>query len=257
MNASRVPGQRTVRVSIFRFHPDTDSTARHDAFRLAAQPEMTVLDALFHVLRETDPTLAFRCSCRLGMCGSCAMIINGRERLACRTRLETLGSRITLKPLRNLPIIKDLVVDMAPFFEAWRRIQPAFRPAEPAEDAGAQSPGPDFARIPPDAKSRGIIEQGMDCITCGACYSACTMVTANPDFLGPAALNRAYVLIQDERDGDGLARLDTVSRETGALRCHTLFDCAAVCPKGIIPTWSIQKLKQQAVAGLAGRESQG
>ena len=143
-------------------------------------------------------------------------------------------------------MVKDLVTDMAPFFKQWKRVRPAFRPVNDAAD---------FARIPPDSPRRDFIDQSMDCITCGACYSACTLVAINDGFIGPAALNKAYTLIQDERDADRVERLHVVAGECGALRCHTLFNCAEVCPKGIVPTRAIQRLKQYAVRDALKPES--
>jgi succinate dehydrogenase / fumarate reductase iron-sulfur subunit/fumarate reductase iron-sulfur subunit len=203
---------------------------------------MTVLDALFIILNEQDPTLSFRCSCRLGMCGSCGMVVNGKSRLACRTKLDGLGSEITVQPMRNFPIIKDLAVDMEPFFKQWQKIKPYFVP----KDAEAK----EFAIIPPGSGRREIIDKNKstDCITCGLCFSGCSLVALNDGYVGPAALNRAYSLIADERDAAAGERLKIVSGEQGAPRCHSLYECSEACPKGISPTWSIQKLKAKAVA---------
>jgi succinate dehydrogenase/fumarate reductase iron-sulfur protein len=229
-----------VNLKVLRYIPDVDSEARYDSFTIDAKENMTVLDALFIILSEQDSSLSFRCSCRLGMCGSCGMIMNNKEGLACRTKLAKLGSEITVRPLRNLPIIKDLAVNMAPFFKQWKRIKPYFIPNEAA--------GNDFAVIPPESGSRGIIDRSIDCITCGACYSACTMVSLDDSYIGPAALNRAYTLVADERDQGTNQRMEIAAGEDGVLRCHTLFNCMEVCPKNIVPTWSIQKLKSKAVA---------
>jgi succinate dehydrogenase/fumarate reductase iron-sulfur protein len=234
-----------VKIKVLRYHPDVDTEARYDSYTVDARENMTVLDALFIVLTEQDQTISFRCSCRLGMCGSCGMIMNNKEGLACRTKIAKLGSEITVRPLRNLPIIKDLAVNMDPFFKQWQRIKPYFVPTKEAET--------DFAVIPPDSGSREIIDQNIDCITCGACYSACTLVSLDDSYIGPAALNRAYTLVADERDQGTGQRMEVAASEDGVLRCHTLFNCMEVCPKKLAPTWSIQKLKSRAVtAALKG-----
>jgi succinate dehydrogenase / fumarate reductase iron-sulfur subunit/fumarate reductase iron-sulfur subunit len=230
-------------VRLFRYEPDRDEKPRYDRFVIDAKKNMTVLDALFIIVEEHDPTVSFRCSCRLGMCGSCGMIINQKGRLACRTKLEDLGTDVTVQPMRNFPIIKDLTVDMDPFFKQWKKIKPYFVPKDKDSE--------DFALIPPDSGRRDIIDKNKstECITCGLCYSGCSLVSLDDRYIGPAALNRAYSLIADERDGATKERLEIVADEDGALRCHTLYECSEVCPKGISPTWSIQKLKARGLAG--------
>jgi succinate dehydrogenase / fumarate reductase iron-sulfur subunit len=214
-----------------------------DAFELDAYPNMSVLDALFEIVAGPDPTLSFRCSCRLGMCGSCAMVINGRERLACRTKVAALGRRVRLEPLRNLPVVKDLVVDMAPFFDRYQRVRPYF-----VGDANRREP----AVVPPDRGDRPLVSRALDCIGCGACYSACGMVAAYPGYLGPAALVRAFALERDQRDRDP-DRIASVDGEDGVWRCHVHGDCMQVCPKGVPVTDLIQRLKRSAArAALAG-----
>jgi succinate dehydrogenase/fumarate reductase iron-sulfur protein len=231
-----------VTVKVMRYHPEKDSRARYDNYIVEAKKNMTVLDALFIILDNEDPTISFRCSCRLGMCGSCGMTINQKGRLACRTKIEDLGSEITIQPMRNYPIIKDLAVSMEPFLKQWEKIKPYFVPKN--EDAD------DFAVIPPDSGRREIIDENKttECITCGLCYSGCSLVSLEDSYIGPAALNRAYSLIADERDKATKERLEIISQENGALRCHSLYECTEVCPKGISPTWSIQKLKSRAVS---------
>ncbi|RXT07206.1 succinate dehydrogenase/fumarate reductase iron-sulfur subunit [Ammoniphilus sp. CFH 90114] len=230
-----------VKLHVLRYEPENDEKARYDTFVVDAKDNMTVLDALFIILSEQDPTVSFRCSCRVGMCGSCGMVMNDKEGLACRTKIEKLGREITVRPLRNLPIVKDLAVNMDPFFKQWEKIKPYFVPNAEASK--------DFAQIPQDPSRRGIIDQSLDCITCGCCYSACTLVSLDDNYIGPAALNRAYTLVADERDAATESRMEVAAGEDGALRCHTLFNCMEVCPKNLVPTWSIQKIKTKAVAG--------
>jgi len=206
---------------------------------------MTVLDALAWIQTHEDPTLSFRYACRVGMCGSCAMVVNGRERWACRTLIGHLGTRtIILEPLHHFPLIKDLVVDMDPFFQKYRRAMPYFIPKEETFHS---------ASISPYSRERQLIDPQVECITCGACYSACTMVRWDRDYLGPSALNRAFCLITDTRDGVGGGRLELVSTEHGIWRCHTQFNCTEVCPRHISPTLAIQRLKRRAVFGGLSR----
>ncbi|SFH27412.1 succinate dehydrogenase / fumarate reductase iron-sulfur subunit [Desulfotomaculum arcticum] len=228
-----------INVKIFRYDPEADAEPRFDEYKVPLIKNMAVLDVVMHVQNYIDKTLAFRCSCRIGMCGSCAMYINGKPRLACRTQVTSLGTdNITIMPLPNLPIIRDLATDMAPFFEKWKKIKPYFV---------AKSELTEPAVIRPDSGEREFIDQMLDCITCGCCYSACSMVATNKDSIGPAALNRAYTLIADKRDAVRIERLKIVGRSYGVWRCHDQFNCAEVCPKKLIPTKSIQQLKKRSV----------
>jgi succinate dehydrogenase/fumarate reductase iron-sulfur protein len=200
---------------------------------------MTVLDALVEIQRSKDPTLAFRYSCRVGMCGSCAMVINGRERWACRTLLASLKSQmITLRPLYHFPLIRDLVVDMAPFVEKMRAVQAAFAPRGEARA---------FAAIGRDTRERRQIDGAVECIGCGACLSACTMVAWNEGFAGPAALNRAFTLMADSRDGAGAKRWPLLLSEDALFRCHGQANCTEVCPMELSPTDSILKLRRKSI----------
>jgi len=215
---------------------------RWDSFSIPLEGRTTVLDALFYVLREQDRSIAFRCACRAAMCGSCAMMINGHERLACKTGLASLKAPIRVEPLRNLPVIKDLVVDMTDFFEKYEAIDPrpmldARRLAEPAI-----IPATDVRRLE--------IGEGLDCITCGACYSACPMVAADPDYLGPAQLLRAFNVLSDEREAVGGDALhDQAFGRHGVWRCHGIGECTRVCPKGLDPSLAIRRLKRRALLG--------
>jgi len=201
-------------------------------YTLTVKPRMTVLDALFRIQAEQDSSLAFRCACRVGMCGTCAMSINRVPRLACKTRISTLDSpAVTIAPLPHLPVIQDLVVSLEPFFEQWKRIKPALRGRESSEPA----------TIPPDP----ITSRKRDCITCGICYAACGVKASQADYLGPAAINRAFLRIRDPRDGAAAERLAILNDEwSGVWRCHTQFNCTSVCPKKIDLTDTIGRLKR-------------
>jgi succinate dehydrogenase/fumarate reductase iron-sulfur protein len=202
---------------------------------------MTILDALDWVQSHEAYDLAFRYSCRVGMCGTCAVVMNGHEGWACRTLIEDLKSNvITVEPLRHLPIVKDLVVDMGPFFEKFESVMEYFVPAE-------NNGGGDFARISPQSRERLMIDPHIECISCGGCYSSCTMVYWDRDYLGPAALNRAATLVMDSRDGAGEKRLDLIDSEHGCWRCHSQFNCTEVCPMELRPTEAIGYLKRRLV----------
>ncbi len=219
------------------------ASGMHD-YSLDTKTQQTVLDALFFIQNELDETLAFRCSCRVGMCGSCGMVINGREGLACRTNLDRLGRDIYLRPLRHMRRIKDLVVDMDEFFTKYRAVDPYLK-------ARPEVHSPIVA--PPISRMREDIDVGLECISCGLCLSACDVVGVVSEFLGPAALNRAYNLIADVRDEDLDTRLGLVGQErSGVWQCHTHMSCVEVCPKNIAPTRAIAHLKRKLIARRFG-----
>lgn len=203
-----------------------------------------MLDALVEIQRQQDPTLAFRYACRVGMCGSCAMVVNGRERWACRTRLAALGDgAITVRPLYHFPLLRDLVVDMATLDRGMRAVGAVFRPAPDASD---------YALIPHDAPDRRDIDPAIECIGCGMCVSACTMAAHNPRFPGPAALNRAFTLQRDRRDVGDESRWEVLLGDDALARCHGQGNCTEVCPQGLAPTTSIIRLRQMATRRLLG-----
>lgn len=195
-----------------------------------------VLDALLYVRHNLDPTLGFRYACRASMCGSCAVVINGNEGLACQTTVASLGTRtVSVGPLRSFPVQKDLMVDMKPFFDSFKTADAAFRPTEPARRS--------IRTLPPGDPDRMLIERQNGCITCGACHSACEWSASRPDYLGPAALNRLLMLSLDERDAKGVRRLAVAATDAGALRCHALGSCTQVCPVEVPVREGMQKLK--------------
>ena len=229
----------TATLRVRRFEPGVYGQ-RWDSFAVPLADRTTVLDALFYVLRYHDRSLAFRCACRAAMCGSCAMVVNGSECLACRTPLaEVAGSGVVrVEPLRNLPVLKDLVVDTTQFFDKYEAIQP-FVMLNP----GLLAP----AKIRADDRIRQEIGQGLDCITCGACYSACPMVAIDPDYLGPAQLLRAFNVLEDVREiGDAWRLRADVFGRHGIWRCHSISECTRVCPKGLDPSLAIRRLKRRA-----------
>ncbi len=229
-------------LSVFRWSPG--ARERWQAFEVEAGPDTTVLDALVAAQRGQDPTLAFRYACRVGMCGSCAMVVNGRERWACRTRLATLAAGpVTVRPLYHFPLLRDLVVDMAPFTDKLRAVGGALVPA-----AGAEP----YALIPAGSAERRDIDPAIECIGCGMCVSACSMVAHNARFPGPAALNRAFTLARDSRDAAGDARWAVLLSDDALARCHGQGECTEVCPMGLAPTTSIIRLRGLATRRLLG-----
>jgi succinate dehydrogenase / fumarate reductase iron-sulfur subunit/fumarate reductase iron-sulfur subunit len=229
-----------VSVTVQRSGNSPGEKPRFEAHQVELAEKASVLDALFAIQRNATPDLAFRFSCRVGMCGSCAMVVNGRERLACSTLVNDIGTELRIEPLRNLPVVRDLAVSLKPFFDAYRRSMPQF---VPRVDLDAN----DFYPIPHESAEWREMDHQPQCIDCGSCYSSCSLVTINPKYLGPMALHRALNLVCDPRDAARTERLRLVAGEEGAFRCHTLGNCRDVCPRGISPTHSIERLKRLSV----------
>jgi len=221
----------TLLVSVNRTDPDAPSE-----FRIRTFHPMTVLDALLAVQREHAPSLGFRFSCRVAMCGTCTLRVNGRSALACQTVIPEGTEKIRLDPAAGFPVVRDLIVDTAPFWEQWRRITPY---VVPSREAAAEP-----ARIAPDSPEREAIDPALDCIQCGACFSSCGIAGGARSFLGPAALNRALVLIHDSRDTATEERLSLVTGADGVDRCHYIYGCTGSCPKGLDPARSIRRLRR-------------
>jgi fumarate reductase iron-sulfur subunit len=216
-------------------------------FEVPRHPSQTVLDVVTYIQRALDPSLAYRFACRVGMCGSCSMMVNGVPRWTCRTHVDRVasGDKLEIAPLRNLPVIRDLVTDMREFFDKWARAKGEFRASRTKHE--------DFARVPPASPSRKAIDATIECIGCGVCYAACDVVKWNPHYLGPAALNRAWTLVKDERDSHALERLRAVSGDAGCHACHSHVSCTERCPKHLSPTAAIAGLKREvAKAALRG-----
>lgn len=229
----------TFTLRVFRFVPESEKGPGYQDFQVpqgGASGGLTVLEALFYVLEHQDPGLAFRYSCREAICGSCAMYISGEWKLACQTQVKRAleGNVVTVSPLPHLPVIKDLVVDMEPFWRNYEKVKPYLIDEEPPpEKERLQSP-----------EDRKRIQEMADCILCAACHSSCPSGIANEGYLGPAALTKAYRFIADSRDTATEERLRLVGNEQGIFRCHTIFNCVSSCPKGINQTYSIQQMKR-------------
>ena len=213
-------------------------------FDVPRRESQTVLDVVTWIQRHADATLAYRFACRVGMCGSCAMRVNGRARWTCRTHVSKVAEdgALELRPLANLPVVKDLVSDMAPFFDKWARAKGQFKGAATRKD--------EFAQVSPLSPERRLADAAIECIGCGVCYSACDVVSWRPDYLGPAALNRAWTLVNDARDIDNSERLAAVSGDAGCHSCHTHMSCTERCPKQLSPTASIAGLKRTVATAL-------
>lgn len=233
------PGEGELTVRVTR----TDPGARGE-FRVRRIRPMMVLDALLAIQRQHDPSLGFRFSCRVGMCGTCTVRVDGRSVLACQTEVPDGVRRIRIDPLAGLPVLRDLVVDTAPFWEAWRAVTPYLVPADSGQVGMDAAP----AVIPPGSDERAEIDPALDCIGCAACFSSCGIASAHRDFLGPAALNRAMVLIADSRDAAAGQRLEIVGAEAGVDRCHYIYGCTAACPKGLDPARAIRGLRRRRLS---------
>jgi fumarate reductase iron-sulfur subunit len=226
----------SLKVNVWRGTDNGKFTA-YDVPRSASQ---TVLDVVTHIQRQIDPTLSYRFACRVGMCGSCAMSVNGVARWTCRTHVSRVAKdgALEIAPLANLPVIKDLVTDMSEFFDKWARAKGQFK--------GTRTRHDDFARIAPQTPERVAADAGIECIGCGVCYASCDVVAWRPAFLGPAALNRAWTLVNDTRDTQQRERMRAVAGDAGCHACHTQGSCSERCPKRIEPTAGIAGLKRLA-----------
>jgi fumarate reductase iron-sulfur subunit len=228
---------KTLQVRIWR--GSADDGGRFVDYTVPRRDSQTVLDVVTHVQRVLDATLSYRFACRVGMCGSCAMTVNGQARWSCRTHVAKVvgaGGVLEIAPLANLPVVKDLVTDMSAFFDKWARARGSFK--------GARTRHDDFARVSPGTPERKVADAGIECIGCAVCYGSCDVVQWRPDFLGPAALNRAWTLVNDVRDTERTERLRAVAGDAGCHSCHTQGSCTERCPKGIAPTLAIAGLKR-------------
>jgi succinate dehydrogenase / fumarate reductase iron-sulfur subunit len=233
-----------IQVKILRYNPERDERPHYEIFTLEdVHPTDRVLDILHRIKEEQDGSLTFRRSCAHGMCGSDAMKINGRNALACTVLLRDLDLRkpIVIEPLPFFPIIKDLVVDLEPFFQKYEAVKPYLLPREaPPED------GREYCVLPEQMER---IMESTKCILCACCSASCPSLWSHPDYLAPAALLKAYRFIFDPRDGATQERLAIVGTENGVWRCHTVYNCVEACPKEIDVTWHISQLKKALVNG--------
>lgn len=226
-----------MKFKIYRYNPEVDQKPRMQEYELDIKPgeDMMVLTAL-EMLKEQDPTLVLRRSCREGVCGSDGMNINGKNRLACITHLSDLKPPIVIRPLPGLPVVRDLIVDMTQFYKNYERVKPFLQGEEPA-------PAKEYLQSPEDrAKLDGLYE----CILCACCTTSCPSFWWNPDkFVGPAGLLQAYRFVVDSRDVATDERLKDLEDPFSVFRCRGIMNCVSVCPKGLNPTKAIGKLRSE------------
>lgn len=220
----------------------------YSSYSIDTADNVTLLDALIQVREYEDGTLALRCSCRSAICGSCSMRVNGQARLACRAKVRDLtrgneSSEITVEPMGNMPVIKDLVVDMESFWAKVRQVDPYLQPEGP-------KPEREY-RVPNEAMLD--LTHTMNCIMCGACVSDCTVLEVDKNFIAPAALAKAYRFVGDPRDGKEHERLEELSEYGGIWDCTRCNMCVEVCPKGVAPMNRILQLREMAIeSGIKG-----
>jgi succinate dehydrogenase / fumarate reductase iron-sulfur subunit len=223
---------------ILRYDPDKGGEPYFQSFQIPAEKGWTVLDGLFYILENLDPSLAFRSSCRAAACGSCTMHIHNEYNLACRTQIDKYGvDSLTIRPLSHMSILKDLVTDLKPFFDNYEAIKPYLLPKK-------ASPQKEYLQSPEQRKK---LDPAIDCILCAACYGSCPVAATDPKYLGPHAFLKALRFVEDSRDGETKQRLAFVGTDFGVFRCHTIFNCQKVCPKTLDPTLAIAKLKWKAI----------
>ena len=223
------------------------AVASYQTFEVPAHDNMTVLDAVSWIQQYADPTLSYRFACRVGMCGSCAMMVNGEPRWTCRTHVRKVAQtrRMTIEPLRNLPVIKDLAVDMDPFFDKWVAADAVHHPSTTRHDP--------IEPVNPASAARQTASAGIECINCAVCYAACDTVNANQDYLGPAALQRVWTLYNDEKDARREDLLDAASGKGGCHNCHSMGSCTHYCPNELDPMKAIAGLKRATTRSFLRR----
>ncbi|WP_435363572.1 succinate dehydrogenase/fumarate reductase iron-sulfur subunit [Haloarchaeobius sp. DYHT-AS-18] len=231
-----------VHLKVFRYDPEVEDKQepRFDDFYVPYKKGMTVLDALMYARDHYDSSLTFRHSCRQAVCGSDAMFVNGRQRLCCKTQLSEMAEPVRIEPLPHQEVVKDLVVDMEHFYDQMHAVEPYFQ----SEDV------PSGEEQHQTRENREKVKMSTRCIWCGACMSSCNIAAGDNEYLGPAAINKAYRFYMDERENEEELkehRLRILEQEHGVWRCQTQFSCTEVCPKDIPLTEHIQELKREAV----------
>ncbi len=232
-----------VRLRVYRYDPDVEAKQdpRYDDFHVPFDESTSVLDALIYARDHYDSSLTFRHSCRQAVCGSDALLINGQQRLGCKTRVSDLSHPIRIEPLPHQDVVKDLVVDMEHFYEQMESVDPYFDPVD-------DSPG-ELEEYRQSRENREKIKLSTRCIWCAACMSSCSIAATDNEYLGPAAINKSYRFLMDEREGEERKqeRLEMLEADHAVWRCQTQFSCTQVCPKDIPLTEHIQEVKREAV----------
>jgi succinate dehydrogenase / fumarate reductase iron-sulfur subunit len=231
----------TVTFIVRRFNPETDQEAYWENFEVDLYSTDRVLDGLHKIKWEQDGSLSFRRSCAHGICGSDAMRINGRNRLACKTLIKDLdiSKPVYVEAIKGLPLEKDLIVDMEPFFAAYREVQPFLQSTSKPEKENLQTP-----------EQRERFDDTTKCILCAACTTSCPVFWTDGQYFGPAAIVAAHRFIFDSRDEAAQVRLDILNSKEGVWRCRTTFNCSEACPRGIEVTRAISEVKQATITGL-------
>jgi succinate dehydrogenase / fumarate reductase iron-sulfur subunit len=228
-----------VTIKILRYNPEVSEESRWESYQVSAEPTDRVLDALHKVKWDLDGSLTFRRSCAHGVCGSDAMRINGKNRLACKTLIKDVNpsKEITVEPIKGLPVLKDLVVDMEPFFDAYRSVMPFLVTTgnEPTRER-LQS-----------QKDRDRFDDTTKCILCAACTTSCPVYWTDGQYFGPQAIVGAHRFIFDSRDEGTDQRLEILNDKEGVWRCRTTFNCTEACPRGIEVTKAIQEVKRALI----------
>jgi succinate dehydrogenase / fumarate reductase iron-sulfur subunit len=231
-----------IQLKIFRYNPETDKKPHYDQYTLDVHPTDRVLDILEEIKGFEDGTLTFRRSCAHGVCGSDAMRINGRNYLACKVLVQDLNSnKLTIEPILGLPVVKDLIVDMEPFFASYRKVLPYLINDDPLPADGKerlQSP-----------EERERFDDTTKCILCAACTTACPPYWSNRQYVGPAAIVNAHRFIYDSRDRGAAQRLEILDDKDGVWRCRTVFNCTEACPRDIQVTKAIAEVKRSLGTG--------
>lgn len=221
-------------VKIRRFNPEQGPEPWWDTFEIEMEPNDRVLDALHEVKWRHDGTLALRRSCAHGICGSDAMLINGQNALACKVLVRDVAPKVTIEPIRGMPVLKDLIVDMEPFFKGYEKMLPyLINEDDPGNRERIQSP-----------EEREAYDDTTKCILCAACTTSCPIFWGDDGYVGPAAIVTAHRFIMDSRDTGARQRLEILGDKTGVFRCRTTFNCTEACPRGIKVTKAIQEVKR-------------
>lgn len=223
-----------VTLKIFRYDPEKDSKPHYDKFKVEAEPTDRVLDLLENIKDYQDGTLSYRRSCAHGVCGSDAVRINGINRLACKVLVQDVGTKMTVEPILGLPVERDLIVDMEPFFDHYKSVMPYFMgDGDDPKEERLQSP-----------EDRERFDDTTKCILCAACTTSCPSFWANEEYVGPAAIVNAHRFVFDSRDRAGAERLQILNDQSGVYRCHTIFNCTDACPREIQVTKAVGEVKK-------------
>ena len=225
-----------IKLRIFRFDPRVDQGPRHDEYTVEAEPGERILDCLNRIKWELDGSLSFRMSCAHGVCGSCALRINGRCTLACQSLVKDYaGAPVLIEPLPGFKVLRDLIVDLETFFERVESVRPYLI-------SGSDPPDKERRQSPEDRKK---IDEVIRCILCACCVGACPIMDEKPDYLGPAPLVQAFRRIFDSRDDETRMRLELMDRPEAVWACENRFECTRVCPKEIPVTKAINRIKRE------------